>query len=85
MVEVSLVRINPLLIFAMSVGKKGHFSKQCFTKRKGSSAQELSFNSAFLGTVSTQMSSSWSVDITVKQQLIPLKVDTGAKVTAISD
>ena len=54
-------------------GKKGHFSKQCFTKRKGSSAQELSLNSDFFGTVSTQMSSSWSVNVTVSNSNFHLK------------
>ena len=66
-------------------GKRRHFSKQLFTKRKGSSAQELYLDSASLGTVCTQVSSSWSVNATVKQHQVPSKVDTVAEVTAISD
>ena len=80
MVEVPILRIHAqlLLLFAISVGK-GHFCKQCFIKIKGSYAHELSLDSAFLGTVSTQMSSSWSVDVTIKQKQVPFKV------VAISD
>ena len=72
-------------LYLPQVWEKGHFNKQCFTKWKGSSTHELSLDNVFLGTVSTQMLSLWSVDVTAKQQLVPLKMDTGEEMTAISD
>ena len=39
----------------------------------------------FLGAVTSSEEASWSVDIRLKRQIVPFKMDTGAEVTAINE
>ena len=71
-------------------GKRGHFGKHCFSKKKAKSAGELSLDTssldtAFLGNLSMANESSWSADVEIKREAIHFKLDTGAEVTAISE
>ena len=70
--------------------KVGHFGAHCFWWKKQQAgtvstveegAEEESY---FLGSVSVNEASSWSVDIRIKQRVVSVKMDTGAEVTATS-
>ena len=65
--------------------RKGHFSSQCFAKTVAAAAHELSLDTAFLGTVTTEQESSWTISLQLGKTEIPFKLDTGAEVTAISE
>ena len=39
----------------------------------------------FLGAVTSSEEASWSVDVQLKRQIVPFKVDSGAEVTAINE
>ena len=68
--------------------KKGHFRAQCFSKTVAtvSAAPEENRDQAgFLGAVTSSEEASWSVDIRLKRQIVPFKMDTGAEVTAINE
>ena len=56
-----------------------------FLKDTIASTRELSLDTAFLGTLSTQQQSSWSVDLYIRNHKVHFKLDTGAEVTAISE
>ena len=70
--------------------KVGHFVAHCFWwKKQQASAvstveEGAEEESHFLGSVSVNEASSWSVDILIKQRVVSFKMDTGAEVTAIS-
>lgn len=65
--------------------RKGHFSAQCFSKTAAASTNELSLDSAFLGTVSSEQEAVWTSTLLLGTKEIPFKLDTGAEVTAISE
>ena len=63
--------------------KAGHFSSKCFSKVP---AMSMDVDYAFLDTVdSTTSATSWMTTITLAQQEVTFKVDTGAAVTAITE
>ena len=49
------------------------------------STNELSLDTAFLGSVDSRQESSWTIILGVENKDIPFKLDIGAEVTAISD
>ena len=66
--------------------KRGHYSAQCFSKSVGEIHDPPeSDNFAFLNTVGSDCSTSWTCTISVNGQNVPFKVDTGAEVTVISE
>ena len=66
--------------------KKGHYSSQCFSKKVSevTGANESQLNTAFLDTVTANLSSAWFATIGMNEHSITVKLDTGAEVTAIS-
>ena len=65
--------------------RRGHFSAQCLSKTVAAATNELSLDAAFLGTVTSQQESSWTISLQLQSREIPFKLDTGAEVTAISE
>ena len=65
--------------------RRGHFQAQCFSKTIATSTNELSLDTAFLGSVDSRQESSWTITLGVENKVIPFKLDTGAEVTVISD
>ena len=65
-------------------GKAGHFSSKCFSKVPAG-AMSLDADYAFLDTVDSTAATSWMTTITLEQQKVTFKVDTGAAVTAITE
>ena len=67
-------------------GKNGNFSVYCFAKplHAVSTGNTEEKASSFLGTMTEDNKNSWYIDIQMRQMLITFKIDTGAKVTAIS-
>ena len=59
--------------------KKGRFQSQCRTKNVSHLEGYDDADGAFLDTVATQQSSTWTIEVRV-----PFKMDTGAEVTAVS-
>ena len=68
--------------------KKGHYSSQCFSKSvtEVTATDTPVYDTSYLTTVtSPQLSSSWSVDISLNGCNMCFKLDTGAEVTVMSD
>ena len=64
--------------------RKGHFMSCCLTKSVSEVSNESYLDTAFLDTVTDKSSVSWQAQIELNGKLTPFKLDTGAKVTAIS-
>ena len=66
--------------------KKGRFQSQCRTKNVSHLEGYNGADGAFLDTVATQQSSTWTIEVRVNGTMIPFKMDTGAdsEVTAVS-
>ncbi len=65
--------------------RKGHYSSQCFSKTDGGTAHEVSLDSAFLGAVTSNPPTAWTVSLLVGGKKAAFKLDTGAEVTVISE
>ena len=65
--------------------RKGHYSSQCFSKTVAATTNELSLDTAFVGTVRSKQQFSWTTTLLVKGKKVSFKLDTGAEVTAISE
>ena len=65
--------------------RKGHYQSQCFSKTVAATTNELSLDTAFVGTVSSKQQLSWTTTLLVKGKEVTFKIDTGAEVTAISE
>ena len=65
--------------------RKGHFSSQCFSKTVAGRTNELSLDTAFVGTVTSTQQMSWTTILLIKGREVSFKLDTGAEVTAISE
>ena len=65
--------------------RKGHYLKQCFSKKVAASTNELSLDTAFLGAVGAKQPSLWTTTVGVGKKSVSFKLDTGAEVTAISE
>ncbi len=69
--------------------RKGHFSSRCFSRIPGpapiAEIDSTLPEAAFLDAVNDGTSSSWMVTVTMGNQLIEFKMDTGAGVTAITE
>ena len=69
--------------------KRGHYSSQCFTPTaRGTptpSANEVCMDSAFLDTLGSSNEKFWTSMVTLQDQEVQFKLDTGAEVTAISE
>ena len=67
--------------------RKGHYSNQCFSKTVAAAGatDELSSDTAFLGSMGANTQSPWTAEILLNQVKVSFKLDTGAEVTAISD
>ena len=63
----------------------GHYQSQCFSKTVAATTNELSLDTAFVGTVSSKQQLSWTTTLLVKGKEVTFKIDTGAEVTAISE
>ena len=66
------------------MSQKGHYNAQCRTKPISEVSSEMILEEAFLDTISNCQMSSWFANISVLSRTIQFKLDTGAKVTAIS-
>ena len=56
---------------------------QCFSKTVATASaapEEKRDQAGFLGAVTSSEEASWSVDIRLKRQIVPFKVDSGAEV-----
>ena len=61
---------------------------QCFSKTVATvsaAPEENRDQVGFLGAVTSNEEASWSVDIRLKRQIVPFKMDTGGEVTAINE
>ena len=66
--------------------RKGDFSNQCFSKTVATATtDELSLDTAFVGSVSSRQQLPWTTTLQVKGKEVSFKLDTGAEVTAISE
>ena len=73
-------------VICHSCKKRGHFSAQCFTHSRTASTHEVSsMDSAYLGTLSGKLESSWTTVLKVEDIDVQFKLDTGAEVTAIKE
>ena len=71
-------------------GKIGHFKKKCHPTVGEVGFQDDMYTDdsdtdSFLGTVRTQTTKAWTTRISVGDEVINFKIDTGADVTCISD
>ena len=70
---------------------KGHFSSQCFSKsvasvNSSSPSSETEYDTAYLNAVTSGSNAkTWTCEIMVDGQNVPFKIDTGAKVTVITE
>ena len=68
--------------------KRGHLKACCFSKPSAVSAvasEDQADDAVFLGTLSTQGSSTWSGTIQLNGKGVLFKFDTGAEVSAVSE
>ena len=65
--------------------KKGHYSKQCYTKLVSEVASENYLDTAFLDAISNATERPWTAKIRVRGVELAFKLDTGADVTAITE
>ena len=68
----------------------GHYARVCLSKKAAVTAREVLVDSeeddgAFLGSVTSDKSSAWTVRIRLEEEEFPFKMDTGAEVTVISE
>ena len=64
--------------------KKGHYGSQCFTKSLAEVESKSALDTAFLGAITNNETPIWRVELSLNQQNVEFKLDTGAAVTAIS-
>ena len=68
--------------------RKGHYASQCLSKTVAASAHEVEADSeeeVFLGTVTSDKETAWTVNIQLQGKEVLFKLDTGAEVTVISE
>ena len=71
--------------------KKGHYSAQCFYKAVAEvtipTQSDVTdyYDVAYLNSVSARQSTMWNCTVQLNDDEVPFKVDTGAKVTVISE
>ena len=73
-------------VICRKCNKKGHYAACCFSKVTGASANEVEAgDTAFLGALTGSSDTSWTSTVRIAGKRIPVKLDTGAEVTAISE
>ena len=67
--------------------RKGHYRSQCLSRTVAAATQEVEADpeDAFLGMVTSDRDTTWTVKVQLQGQEIPFKMDTGAEVTVISE
>ena len=65
--------------------KRGHYSAQCFSRKASASANQVSFDCAFLDTVGDSGTSCWTTQVLLQNQMVTFKLDTGVEITAVSE
>ena len=68
--------------------KRGHFKAFCQSRTSQASTAEVEVEqegAAFLGTLGSESSTSWRSTVTLDNQAVEFKLDTGAEVTAVTE
>ena len=65
--------------------RKGHFSSQCLSSKPATATTSELTVDTFLGAMSINGESSWTISIHLEGKQMSFKLDTGAEVSAISD
>ena len=65
--------------------RKGHFSSQCLSSKPATATTSELTVDTFLGAMSINGESSWTISVHLEGKQMSFKLDTGAEVSAISD
>ena len=79
------IGVQPWEQLAISARRKATLGLSAFVATVSAAPEENRDQAGFLGAVTSKEEASWSVDIRLKRQIVPFKMDTGEEVTAINE